>query len=30
MNTTDKLGSRKNTETNILEGFSLYGTKTES
>lgn len=30
MNTTDKLGSRKNTETNILEAFSLYGTKTES
>lgn len=29
MNTTDKLGSRKNTKTNI-EGFSLYGTKTES
>lgn len=27
MDATDKLGSSKNTETEVLEGFCLYGTK---
>lgn len=30
MDATDKLGSSKNTETNVLEGFCLYDTKTYS
>lgn len=30
MDATDKIGSSKNTETNVLEGFCLYGTETES
>lgn len=30
MDATDKLGSSKNTETNVLEGFCLYGTEKES
>ena len=30
MDATDKLGSRKNTETNVLGRLCLYGTETES